>query len=117
MLAASESFKPAWLFYTLIKSAAGTGNENTELIARDLAVHFKRVGPKNTEQARKNQNKPNPKKRKRPGQFNNNLCHQGADLFLGPGGTLKFIRHPIPIKGHPIKTRGQARLGTFWRLI
>jgi hypothetical protein len=105
MLAAFASFQPAWLFYSSIKSAVGVGNEKAESIARNLAVQFKRLGPKNAEQARKNQNKPNHKKRKRPGQFNNNLCPQGVDFSLEPGGTLKFIRHPFPIKGHPINLK------------
>ena len=55
MLAESESFLAARLFYGSVKSAAGAGNEKAEGIARDLAVHFKKYGPKNTEQARKNQ--------------------------------------------------------------
>ncbi len=60
MLAESESFQAARLYYSSVKSAAGAGNEKAELIARDLAVHFKRLGPKNTEPAKKNQNKTEP---------------------------------------------------------
>ena len=61
MLAESEAFQAARLFYSSVKDAAGAGSEKAELITRDLAVHFKRLGPKNPEQARKNKKGTEPK--------------------------------------------------------
>ena len=54
MKAESEAFQSARLYYSAVKDAATAGNEKAELITRDLAVHFKRLGPKNPEQSKKN---------------------------------------------------------------
>jgi len=61
MLAESDAYQAARLVYGLVKDAAGAGNEKAEFISRDLGVHFKRLGPKNPETARKKQNKTEPK--------------------------------------------------------
>jgi hypothetical protein len=44
MLAESEAFKTSRLYYNSVKAAANAGDEEAEPIARDLAVHYKKLG-------------------------------------------------------------------------
>jgi hypothetical protein len=48
MWAESKFFHEVLLSYSSVRSVACAGNEKTELIARDLALHIKRLDPKNT---------------------------------------------------------------------
>ena len=49
MLAEAEAFQTARLYYNSAKAAAKAGDEDAEQIARDLAVHYKRLGSKKEE--------------------------------------------------------------------
>ena len=44
MLAESEAFKTSRLYYNSVKAAANAGDEEAEPIARDLSVHYKKLG-------------------------------------------------------------------------
>lgn len=50
ILAESEAFKSSRLYYNSVKAAANAGDEEAEPIARDLGVHYKKLGPGKTEE-------------------------------------------------------------------
>lgn len=45
-LAEAEAFRAGRLYYSTAKTAAGAGDEEAETVVKDLAVHFKDLGPK-----------------------------------------------------------------------
>ena len=49
MLAEAEAYKASRLYYNSVKAAAKAGDEEAELIARDLGIHYKKQGASKTE--------------------------------------------------------------------